>query len=701
MTQQEFRNRYEFDLKTDTIGGGSFGTVYKAYDTVLDIEVAIKVSEVKIVGDKEFSLLEEFKAIENLKKHQNIANYEEVFRFESFPTVFDYGIMQYYSLGNLSHYLKNNEVSIAKREKITKGVLEGIAFLHQHNVVHRDLKPSNVLVVDRKGEIIPKITDFGLSKQAEGDGKASRFTNSFAGGTLQYSSPEQLKGMPLKLNTDLWSFGAIAYEILTGKTLFEADSQGTASAEWQNTITQKILHADINEELQNLPSKWQKVVRLCLERDVNKRVQNTVILFKILNADESVINSNELQNKNVQKSVESNNEATIIKGNKELKKDVEKTKETSQSPALSKNDATIIKGNKKEEKVVEKPKPYTNQKVTKLKKEESKWMLPAVASVVILIASTIGYFMFSSKDIKVQDAKLSIFKEGNFYGYKQENKIIIPAKYKSAALFVNDSAIVSIKDSSFYINKKENWLGTYLKDTISLTKGEDYYYGFNGVKQHYTEALKWFLKAAKNKSVDAQNYLGYMYHFGKGVPINYEEAQKWYFKAVEQGSASAQSNLGSMYQYGRGFNISYKKALIWYRKSAEQGFAIAQNNLAFMYQYGYGVSIDYKEAMMWYQRAANQDELFAQINIGRMYASGSGVEKNKKEAEKWYLKAAKLGNEKASWYFNRYGYKSNKKKWDVYFDKLKRLRIKNRIKNMFESGEGISRKDINEIYLYY
>ena len=217
MTQEEFRKRYDFNIKTDNIGGGSFGTVYKAYDNVLDREVAIKVSEVKNVGDKEFSLLEEYKAIENLSEHQNIANYEKVYRFDSFPATYDYGIMQYYSLGNLSHYLKNNEVSIEKRESITKGILEGIAFLHQHKVVHRDLKPSNILVVDRRGQIIPKITDFGLSKQAESDGKASRFTNSFAGGTLQYSSPEQLKGLPLKLNTDLWSFGAIAYEIFTVK----------------------------------------------------------------------------------------------------------------------------------------------------------------------------------------------------------------------------------------------------------------------------------------------------------------------------------------------------------------------------------------------------------------------------------------------------------------------------------------------------
>jgi serine/threonine protein kinase len=293
MTQEEFRKRYEFNIKTDTIGGGSFGTVYKAYDTILDREVAIKVSEVKNVGDKEFSLLEEFKAIETLSIHKNIANYEKVYRFESFPTVFDYGVMQYYSQGNLSSYLKNNEVSLEKRENIIIGVLEGILFLHQHNVVHRDLKPSNILVVDRRGIIIPKITDFGLSKQANLDGKASRFTNSFAGGTLQYSSPEQLKGLPIKLNTDIWSFGVIAYEVLTGLTLFEAENMGTASAEWQNAVTQKILYTDINSELGSLPTVWQKVVTACLERDVNKRPQSILILFDFLkgNFKEKLSNS--------------------------------------------------------------------------------------------------------------------------------------------------------------------------------------------------------------------------------------------------------------------------------------------------------------------------------------------------------------------------------------------------------------------------
>ncbi len=383
MTQEEFRKRYDFNIKTDNIGGGSFGTVYKAYDTILDREVAIKVSEVKNIGDKEFSLLEEYKAIENLSEHQNIANYEKVYRFESFPATYDYGIMQYYSLGNLSHYLKNNEVSLEKRESITKGILEGIAFLHQHKVVHRDLKPSNILVVDRRGQIIPKITDFGLSKQAESDGKASRFTNSFAGGTLQYSSPEQLKGLPLKLNTDLWSFGAIAYEIITSKTLFEADSEGTASAEWQNSITQKILHSDINSELVSLPIIWQKVVTACLERDVNKRIQNTKVLFSILNGDDTI----------VKEPVEVK-QTLVKKPIKAIKKEVFKPN----------NDATIIKEAQKKEHSKE---PYKERvkpdvKKTLEKKENPKWVLPSLAVIILIILGG-GYYMFLSKGDKPKE----------------------------------------------------------------------------------------------------------------------------------------------------------------------------------------------------------------------------------------------------------------------------------------------------------
>ena len=191
MTQEKFFERYKYSIRTDKIGGGTFGTVYKAYDDVLNRTVAIKVSEIKVIDGKEFSLQNEFEALKGLKPHKNIANYQELHTFEMHNGIFDYAIMQYYKDGNLSAFIKANPK--LEKEQIAIYLLEGIEHLHNNKVVHRDLKPSNVLIVKKGTEIIPKITDFGLSKKADPNAK-SRFTNSFGGGTLMYSSPEQLKG---------------------------------------------------------------------------------------------------------------------------------------------------------------------------------------------------------------------------------------------------------------------------------------------------------------------------------------------------------------------------------------------------------------------------------------------------------------------------------------------------------------------------
>jgi formylglycine-generating enzyme required for sulfatase activity/serine/threonine protein kinase len=496
MTQQEFIERYQFSIKDDNIGGGSFGTVYKAYDTILDREVAIKISEVKIVGDKEFSLLEEFKAIENIPPNKFIANYEEVFRFESFNGIYDYGLMQYYSLGNLSSYLKNNEVSLEKRESITKGILEGIAFLHKHKVVHRDLKPSNILVVDRKGIIIPKITDFGLSKQAEGDGKASRFTNSFAGGTLQYSSPEQLKGLPLKLNTDLWSFGVIAYEILTGKTLFETDSQSTASAERQNEITQKILHVDVSKKLAILSIRWQRVVTACLERDVNKRLQDTNTLFSILKSDETPLKEEVLEAK------------TIVK---ELKKDSIKV----EASATENNDATIIKGSEKKIQETVNPKSVSSSKT--ISKDNKKKLNPLIWLVVLFVVVSGVLFVLKPWEEKIdpelQKQFITLKVEANLLA-KQENWQEALNKYQEAnklllELVVQDSiasltkrlaSIAKVEETKIWQKaKKANTIKSY-KSYLAVYKNGFYKAEADSV----IASIESYLKSAAGKKKLAQ-----------------------------------------------------------------------------------------------------------------------------------------------------------------------------------------------------
>jgi len=331
MTQEEFFSRYKYSIRKDKIGGGAFGTVYRAFDTIVNREVAIKVSEVKIIGDKEFSLKDEFDAIKNLPVHPNIANYEELYTFEFPQGIFDHALMQFYKDGNLSVAIKQG-MSDKQKHQVALDLLKGIHHLHNHKVVHRDLKPGNILIVKRDDLIIPIITDFGLSKQT-GQETQSRFSNSFGGGTLKYSSPEQLKGENLRLNTDLWAYGVIVYEIFTGENLFKADGHSSASAEAEEEIFKQIKNKDISKELQKLPEKWQKTVAVCLVRNSAKRVKSSSYLLEIIQRGNTYLSTEGAKSNTYIEEETKNEEPNIIhKSNNETFIEEEKTNDDKVGP---------------------------------------------------------------------------------------------------------------------------------------------------------------------------------------------------------------------------------------------------------------------------------------------------------------------------------------------------------------------------------
>lgn len=173
------------------------------------------------------------------------------------------------------------------------------------------------------------------------------------------------------------------------------------------------------------------------------------------------------------------------------------------------------------------------------------------------------------------------------------------------------------------------------------------YYIGSGSKQNYTEAANWSRKAAEQGFVRAQFVLGWCYYNGKGVTKNYTEAVKWYRKAAEQGNSNAQNILGDCYYDGEGVEKNYTEAANWYRKAAEQGNASAQSNLGMCYRYGNGVEQDYVEAIKWFNKAAKQENTDAQYNLGKCYLYGKGTEKNYTEAVKLIRKAAEKGFAKA------------------------------------------------------
>ena len=223
--------------------------------------------------------------------------------------------------------------------------------------------------------------------------------------------------------------------------------------------------------------------------------------------------------------------------------------------------------------------------------------------------------------------------------------------YKFYYLLLTMLLAMPIKTSAAY-KANENYLDSLTKVAeqgdveTQLLLGIFYSDWDWGKKKDYTEAAKWYRKAAEQGNSAAQERLGSLYCLGKGVRQDSVEAEKWYRKAAEQGYAPAQFDLGLLY-YGNKGKQEYAEAAKWWRKAAEQGYWPAQHSLGLCYKDGLGVKQDYVEAAKWCRKAAEQGFVYAQNILGDFYAQGQGVKQDYAEATKWYRKSADQGNSAA------------------------------------------------------
>ncbi|MCL6265062.1 serine/threonine-protein kinase [Flagellimonas myxillae] len=491
MTREEFYDRYQYDNRKNKIGGGAFGTVYRAYDRRLDREVAVKVQEIKDIEGKEFSLQSEYDAIKALDDHPNIANYESVHRYSDGPGVFDYGIMQFYPLGNLSSYLKNTEADEVEKSKILVQILQGIAYLHHKKVVHRDIKPGNILVVNRPGEgIIPKITDFGLSKLAEIDDSHSLFKNSFAGGTVEYSSPEQLRGSHIKFNTDLWSFGIIIFEVFTGKTLFDPVGHAEGTAGKQGEIIQQIFKKDFSDEFNKLPETWQPIAKLCLQRNPNDRPSTGKDLLRSLPIDLY----------NLEKDIFLKENANNTEASKTKILDDQETVTAILSIDDGAEDKTIIIDHAELEGIsAEDNDPVTTEPVNKRGGGNRKiWAIGIAAAVLAGIVIAIMQFGTTNKGASY----LAMVTENGKTGYIDFNgDAVIAPSYQAGLYFSEGLAPIKTSSGWNYIDIEEKpiisgnfALATPFSDGLALVKnGDDWFY----IDKKGNKAFDQNFKAAK------------------------------------------------------------------------------------------------------------------------------------------------------------------------------------------------------------
>ncbi|MCZ6770210.1 MAG: protein kinase, partial [Acidobacteria bacterium] len=211
------------------IAAGGMGEVYRARDTQLDREVAIKVLPAEFTQDPE--RLARFQREAKLLAALNHPNIAAIYGLEESDGV-RFLVLELVEGETLGERLVKGALPVEEALEVCRQIAEGVEAAHEKGVIHRDLKPANVKVTP-EGKV--KILDFGLAKAFEGETSVTDLSQSptlteemtRAGvilGTAAYMSPEQAKGKPVDKRADIFAFGAVLYELLTGKRAFEGET---------------------------------------------------------------------------------------------------------------------------------------------------------------------------------------------------------------------------------------------------------------------------------------------------------------------------------------------------------------------------------------------------------------------------------------------------------------------------------------------
>src|ERR1700684_1695482 len=237
------------------IGKGGMGEVWKARDLQLGRDVAIKVSAQQFTDRFE----REARAIAALN-HSNVCTLYHIGP--------NYLVMEYIEGATLAERIKESPVSLEEALGIARQIAGALEAAHEKGIVHRDLKPANIKI---RPDGSVKVLDFGLAKAGEAqdvtpDSPTMTLSTQMGMilGTAGYMSPEQARGKEVDKRADIWAFGVVLYEMVTGKRLFEGETVSDTLA------------AVLKEEpdLALAPERTRRLLRRCLEKDPKRRLRD-------------------------------------------------------------------------------------------------------------------------------------------------------------------------------------------------------------------------------------------------------------------------------------------------------------------------------------------------------------------------------------------------------------------------------------------
>jgi serine/threonine protein kinase len=279
----------------EKLGAGGMGDIYKAQDPRLHRMVAIKAltNPGAVDTDRRRRFIQEAQAASGLNHPNIITIYDIVSEGDS-----EYMVMELVSGKTLADLIPPGGVGVAKTLQYSTQIADALRAAHAAGIIHRDLKPGNVMVTDSG---LVKILDFGLAKinvvaaelteETQTIGAAPLTVEGSILGTVAYMSPEQAQGKTLDARSDIFSFGVVMYEMLTGKKAFAGDSAiTTLTAILRDEVT------PIAELVPDVPPEVVEIITLALRKDPKERWQSTQVMYTVLAAQKAKFDSGAISN---------------------------------------------------------------------------------------------------------------------------------------------------------------------------------------------------------------------------------------------------------------------------------------------------------------------------------------------------------------------------------------------------------------------
>ncbi|KAK8892462.1 hypothetical protein M9Y10_029691 [Tritrichomonas musculus] len=636
------------------IGKGGYGDVYLIQNKKSKAYYAAKIL------NKPSQYTDQSQYIKNLKREidlLNKINHPCILRYHGYcshgfkNSQFPMLITEYKSNGSLYDLLelqrKGKALSFFNNTAkyiITYGIAKGMEFLHDNNVIHRDLKPQNILLNEY---FLPTIGDFGLAKIIDPENPDRQSTMA---GTFIYQAPEILKGKEYNMKVDIYAFGIVLYEIVTGqrpyhnylnnppRLLFRLSSERLRPKipnEMKNKVPfeiEDLMERCWDDEPENRPT-FSEIAKILLNKELIEKMgadyQQVTIFDNMLSMSPNNFDAN---------SVISFIPYTYIN----------KKRSRTFDEIYSINDCTIL--DEKCQQMIDEAKNGNNEKLYMVGKN----YMEGTGGFPKNIVFGMQYLQYAQKTGNIEAALLL----ADIY-YKEKNYIqSIESLNNNGVMTKSRGLLLMAKNKMKMQTKDKASIKNLLKDASALSNKEAMVlYGklcmegteirnFDDI--NYSESFKYFELAAQEGDAEGLAYCGLFYYYGYGViEFNFEKAAELFQESYEKGSMTGAAFLSECYAKGRGVTKDEKRAVELARESKRHGNNTGKNKYGIYLNQGLGdLEIDKKESCrLWKETALEGDAEGSFLYANCLVEGGDyNVERNIEEAIKYYKESISGGN---------------------------------------------------------